>query len=252
MTRVSRGTWELNVRWKEARLARRGDAARRSQTTVAWRPHGRDDSPPATDVTPYSVSLFTDCTNGSFHQAWLKSRVAFGAAGDTSDIWFGARGAANEVHPIPGFAADACTPQLGRPGPRHSGFRTSGWTTRRAPATGSRLSTSWRAATRGLPCGRSRPWRRRSRRWSRSARSGPSRQTSSGSARRITGTRPRSTSPGGASPQAVLRLLPRLESLEPLAPRPHSGKLFNHRPHHRPAGLRPTAGVRRSCPPSRS
>ena len=67
-----------------------------------------------------SVSLFTDWTGPSFHQAWLKSRLGEqGGPGGASRDLFGARLADRDLHPIRGLPAEACTPQLGRPGPWH-------------------------------------------------------------------------------------------------------------------------------------
>ena len=68
----------------------------------------------------YSVSLFTDWSGPSFHQVWLKARLD---AADESQApapeLFGARLAVRDLHPIRGLPAEACTPQLGRPGPWH-------------------------------------------------------------------------------------------------------------------------------------
>ena len=68
----------------------------------------------------YSVSLFTDWSGPSFHQLWLKARLdaTDGSEAPAREL-FGARLADRDVHPIRGFPAEACTPQLGRPGPWH-------------------------------------------------------------------------------------------------------------------------------------
>jgi xylitol oxidase len=68
----------------------------------------------------YSVSVFTDWGGPSFHQVWLKSRLAadHGFGAPPSEL-FGARLADRDLHPIRGLSADACTPQQGRPGPWH-------------------------------------------------------------------------------------------------------------------------------------
>ena len=68
----------------------------------------------------YSVSLFTDWSGPSFHQVWLKSRLEEegGAEVPARDL-FGARLADRDLHPIRGLPAEACTPQMGRPGPWH-------------------------------------------------------------------------------------------------------------------------------------
>lgn len=66
-----------------------------------------------------SVSCFTDWSAPAFHQVWRKRRLAPGDAGSRPAPIPGARPATLDVHPIPGFPAAACTPQLGRPGPWH-------------------------------------------------------------------------------------------------------------------------------------
>jgi xylitol oxidase len=68
----------------------------------------------------YSVSLFTDWSGPSFHQVWFKSRLdaADGSEAPALEL-FGARLADRDLHPILGLPAEACTPQLGRPGPWH-------------------------------------------------------------------------------------------------------------------------------------
>lgn len=68
----------------------------------------------------YSVSVFTDWSGPSFHQVWMKSRLdAEDGSGAPPRELFGARLAQRDLHPIRGLSADACTPQLGRPGPWH-------------------------------------------------------------------------------------------------------------------------------------
>ena len=68
----------------------------------------------------YSVSLFTDWSGPSFHQVWLKARLdaTDGSEAPAQEL-FGARLADRDLHPIRGFPAEACTPQMGRPGPWH-------------------------------------------------------------------------------------------------------------------------------------
>ena len=67
-------------------------------------------------ASAYSVSLFTDWSTGTFHQVWRKRRTtdALGA-----DAVAGLTAARQPVHPIRGLPPDACTTQLGRPGPWH-------------------------------------------------------------------------------------------------------------------------------------
>jgi xylitol oxidase len=72
-------------------------------------------------ATASSVSCFTDWHGPRFHQVWIKERLS---GADSADLnpqdlareLFGARRAQRKLHPIPGFAAEACTEQLGAPG----------------------------------------------------------------------------------------------------------------------------------------
>ncbi|CAL9590854.1 FAD-binding protein [Streptomyces sp. enrichment culture] len=65
----------------------------------------------------YSVSLFTRWQGGAIDQVWLKRRVEESGPAAGADRWLGARRAGGPRHPVPGMAADACTPQGGLPGP---------------------------------------------------------------------------------------------------------------------------------------
>ena len=69
-------------------------------------------------ASAYSVSFFTDWTDASFHQVWLKT-IAVGNSDEPPVELFGARQAVADLHPIRGFPADACTTQRGVPGPWH-------------------------------------------------------------------------------------------------------------------------------------
>jgi xylitol oxidase len=70
-----------------------------------------------------SVSAFTRWRRDEgFHQVWLKRRVTDGASGGAPTdpppaSLFGATPAQRPLHPIPGMSAQACTEQLGVPGP---------------------------------------------------------------------------------------------------------------------------------------
>jgi xylitol oxidase len=76
-----------------------------------------------------SASFFTTwLPDIGFHQVWLKRRVVpvrdapDGSAAAPTDVpatLFGARRATRAWHPIPALPADACTTQLGVPGPWH-------------------------------------------------------------------------------------------------------------------------------------
>lgn len=65
----------------------------------------------------YSVSLFTDWQNSRATQVWIKQRGDHPNAAALSSDFFGARRASANMHPIAGHAAEACTEQLGCPGP---------------------------------------------------------------------------------------------------------------------------------------
>lgn len=73
-----------------------------------------------------SASFFTTWAPGvGFHQVWLKRRMAAvgrrersaTAPAEVPATLYGARRADRPLHPIPGMSADACTAQMGAPGP---------------------------------------------------------------------------------------------------------------------------------------
>ncbi|HEV7759048.1 MAG TPA: D-arabinono-1,4-lactone oxidase [Acidimicrobiales bacterium] len=70
----------------------------------------------------YSVSVFTDWGSGE-GMVWLKQRTDRPAAApgetETTEAWTGGRPAEHRVHPVPGMPVEACTEQLGIPGPWH-------------------------------------------------------------------------------------------------------------------------------------
>jgi xylitol oxidase len=65
----------------------------------------------------YSVSLFTDWRDERVNQVWVKGRVTGGAAFAAEASLFGATPAPTHRHPIHSLSAQACTPQMGQPGP---------------------------------------------------------------------------------------------------------------------------------------
>ena len=67
----------------------------------------------------YSVSLFTAWRGPEFDQVWLKRRVTDGEVFERPSTFFGATLATRQKHPINGMPPEACTPQLGVPGPWH-------------------------------------------------------------------------------------------------------------------------------------
>ncbi|MEK0315783.1 FAD-binding protein [Cohnella sp. 56] len=65
----------------------------------------------------YSVSLFTDWRQAGFNQVWLKRAAADDVPGEPEASFYGAELATAPRHPVPGFAADSCSEQLGIAGP---------------------------------------------------------------------------------------------------------------------------------------
>ena len=69
--------------------------------------------------TADSVSLFTEWRGRTLEQVWLKRRVREGEVFEPPPGLFGATRATVTIHPIRRMPADACTEQLGVPGPWH-------------------------------------------------------------------------------------------------------------------------------------
>ena len=65
----------------------------------------------------YSVSLFTDWRNSTINQVWLKRHLPEGISVKAESELFGARLAANHIHPIATLSAENCTEQMGVSGP---------------------------------------------------------------------------------------------------------------------------------------
>lgn len=64
----------------------------------------------------YSVSLFTNWQNNNIGEVWIKSKAGTGGNATTRSDLFGAKQAAENVHPISGESAANVTEQLGVPG----------------------------------------------------------------------------------------------------------------------------------------
>ncbi|MGZ3999372.1 MAG: FAD-binding protein [Mucilaginibacter sp.] len=64
----------------------------------------------------YSVSLFTDWQSDSINEVWIKSRVDTEKDHNQPEF-YGAKAATKNLHPIYEHSAEACTEQLGVPGP---------------------------------------------------------------------------------------------------------------------------------------
>ncbi|MFE5317711.1 FAD-binding protein [Paenibacillus sp. NPDC056579] len=65
----------------------------------------------------YSVSLFTDWKTDTFNQLWRKSVVTDRDSDQAEPEFFGAKRAAVNLHPVPGYTAENCSEQMGIPGP---------------------------------------------------------------------------------------------------------------------------------------
>jgi xylitol oxidase len=65
----------------------------------------------------YSVSLFTDWQKHNVSEVWIKSRVDSSPAGPIPPLFYGATAAKQKLHPIVSHPAEACTEQMGIPGP---------------------------------------------------------------------------------------------------------------------------------------
>ena len=90
----------------------------------------------------YSVSLFTDWQKGRATQVWIKRRTdrksepaILGAE------FFGARRATENMHPILGHSAEACTEQMGVPGPWYE--RLPHFRMNFTPSSGQELQTEY-------------------------------------------------------------------------------------------------------------
>ena len=88
----------------------------------------------------YSVSLFTDWQNHRINQVWIKRRVDH----DHSEFpqeFFGAKRATRNLHPIEGHSAEACTEQMGIPGPWYD--RLPHFRINSTPSSGHELQTEY-------------------------------------------------------------------------------------------------------------
>ncbi len=88
----------------------------------------------------YSVSLFTDWQNSQATQVWIKRRMdrhyePLGAE------FYGARRATVKMHPITGHDAEACTEQMGIPGPWYE--RLPHFRMNFTPSSGHELQTEY-------------------------------------------------------------------------------------------------------------
>jgi xylitol oxidase len=89
----------------------------------------------------YSVSLFTDWQKGRATQVWIKRRTDRTDSHALGAEFFGARRATVKMHPIIGHDAEACTEQLGIPGPWYE--RLPHFRMNFTPSSGQELQTEY-------------------------------------------------------------------------------------------------------------
>jgi alditol oxidase len=90
----------------------------------------------------YSVSLFTDWQNSRATQVWIKRRTDQTCTPVTlGSDFFGAHRATENMHPILGHSAEACTEQLGVPGPWYE--RLPHFKMNFTPSSGQELQTEY-------------------------------------------------------------------------------------------------------------
>jgi xylitol oxidase len=89
----------------------------------------------------YSVSVFTDWQNHRGTELWLKRRVKPGEKLDTPPMFYNAKLATKNLHPIPALDAVNCTPQMGVPGPWYE--RLPHFRMNFTPSSGEELQTEY-------------------------------------------------------------------------------------------------------------
>jgi xylitol oxidase len=89
----------------------------------------------------YSVSLFTDWQQGRVTQVWIKRRTDRTYSPTLGPDFFGAHPATEKMHPILGHSAEACTEQLGIPGPWYE--RLPHFKMNFTPSSGQELQTEY-------------------------------------------------------------------------------------------------------------
>ena len=89
----------------------------------------------------YSVSFFTDWSGETVDQVWLKRPIAEGDTFEPQSDLFGATLAPTHRHPIRNLPAEACTPQMGIPGPWYE--RLPHFRLEFTPSSGEELQTEY-------------------------------------------------------------------------------------------------------------
>ena len=89
----------------------------------------------------YSVSIFTDWQKGRATELWLKRLVKPGQQLDTPALFYNAKLATKNLHPIPALDAVNCTPQMNEPGPWYE--RLPHFRMNFTPSSGEELQTEY-------------------------------------------------------------------------------------------------------------
>jgi alditol oxidase len=93
-------------------------------------------------LSGYSVSLFTDWQNHNISEVWVKRRLDPGAtSANFAPEFFGAKAATRKLHPIVDHPSEACTEQLGVPGPWYE--RLPHFKMNFTPSSGAELQTEY-------------------------------------------------------------------------------------------------------------
>jgi xylitol oxidase len=93
-------------------------------------------------LSGYSVSLFTDWQNHNISEVWVKRRLEPGVtSANFAPEFFGAKAATRKLHPIIDHPAEACTEQLGIPGPWYE--RLPHFKMNFTPSSGAELQTEY-------------------------------------------------------------------------------------------------------------
>jgi xylitol oxidase len=89
----------------------------------------------------YSVSLFTDWQNHRGTELWIKRRIQPGQTLETPALFYNAKLATKDLHPIPALDAINCTPQMNVPGPWYE--RLPHFKMNFTPSSGAELQTEY-------------------------------------------------------------------------------------------------------------
>ncbi|MEK6478567.1 D-arabinono-1,4-lactone oxidase [Catalinimonas sp. 4WD22] len=89
----------------------------------------------------YSVSLFTDWQSNTVNQVWIKRKVEDVPSGTAEPVFYDARLADRDVHPIIEISAENCTKQMGVAGPWYE--RMPHFRMNFTPSSGKELQTEF-------------------------------------------------------------------------------------------------------------